>query len=61
MPEHRYCKGKEAMFSESGGFEVKKAVMSRKERREHADEWRMTTLWPKLVIDETCSTTALSR
>ena len=62
--EDRYCKGKtgkEAMFSGSGDFEVKKAVMSRKERREHADEWCLTTLWPKLVIDEICSTTALSR
>ena len=49
------------MFSGSGDFEVKKAVMSRKERREHADKWRMTTLWQKLVIDEICSTTALSR
>jgi len=39
--EDRYCKGKagkEAMFSGSGDFEVKKAEMSRKERREHAYE-----------------------
>ena len=61
MPEHRYCKGKEAMFSGSGGFDVKKAVMSRKERREHADKWCPTTLWPKLVIDEIWSTKSLSR
>ena len=47
------------MFSGSGGFEAKKAVMSRKERREHADEWCLTTLWPKLVIDEICSTTVV--
>jgi len=62
--EDRYCKGKtgkDAMFSGSGDFEAKKAVMSRKERREHADGWCPTTLWPKPVIDETCSTTALSR
>jgi hypothetical protein len=34
--EDRYCKGKtgkDAMFSGSGDFEAKKAVMSRKERR----------------------------
>ena len=64
MPEHRYCKGKtgkDAMFSGSGDFDVKKAVMSRKERREHADKWYLTTLWPKLVIDEICCTTALPR
>jgi hypothetical protein len=62
--ENKYCKGKagtEAMFSGSGGFDVKKAVMSRKERGEHADEWRLTTLWPKPVIDEIWSTKSLSR